>query len=126
MDCISTRVIFIMPTYSYVCCDCSSEFELFFYIKDYQEHPTCTSCNKKNTHRYYIKDVMTQNASVKKSDSELRTIGDLANRNRDKMSEDQKIDLYKKHNDYKEHKEEKPLPKGMTRMKKGVKTIWPS
>ena len=115
-----------MPTYSYVCNNCSSEFELFSYIKDYQEHPSCSSCNKKNTHRSYIKDVITQNTSVKKSDSELRTIGDLANRNRDRMSEEQKVDLYKKHNDYKEHKEEKPLPQGMTRMKKGVKTIWPS
>jgi putative FmdB family regulatory protein len=115
-----------MPTYSYCCKDCSAEFELFFYIKDYKEHPKCEKCKSINTGRLYIKDVITQNASVKKSDSELKTIGDLANRNRDRLSDDQKADLYQKHNDYKEHKEEKPLPKGMTRMKKGVKTIWPS
>jgi len=115
-----------MPTYSYFCDECDSEFELFFYIKDYIEQPQCSRCKSKSTHRAYIKDVCTQNTSVKKSDSELKTIGDLANRNRDKMSNDEKTALYAKHNAYKDHKEEKPLPKGMTRMKKGTKTIWPS
>lgn len=116
-----------MPTYSYFCDNCQLNFELFFYIKDYTDSPNCIHCNKKkHTHRHYIKDVITQNTSVKKSDSELRTIGDLANRNRDKLSEDQKTELYRKHNDYKEHKEETPLPAGMSRMKKGTKTIWPS
>lgn len=114
-----------MPTYTYYCSDCGTEFELFFYIKDYTDKPACVSCHKKKTHRQYTKDVITQNASVKKSDSELKTIGDLANRNRDRMSEDQKADLYKKHNSYKETTEDKPLPKGMSRMKKGTKTIWP-
>ncbi|NBT07566.1 MAG: zinc ribbon domain-containing protein [Chitinophagia bacterium] len=115
-----------MPTYSYCCENCESEFELFFYIKDYVEKPKCSCCNSKKTHRQYTKDIITQNTSVKKSDSELKTIGDLANRNRDRMSDDQKADLYQKHNSYKETKEEKPLPKGMSRMKKGKKTIWPS
>ena len=115
-----------MPTYSYSCDSCKQNFELFFYIRDYIDQPKCSHCKSKNTHREYIKDVITQNASVKKSDSELKTVGDLANRNRDRMSEDQKTQLYQKHNDYKEHKEEKPLPAGMTRMKKGKKTIWPS
>jgi putative FmdB family regulatory protein len=115
-----------MPTYSYFCEKCNSEFELFFYIKDYIEQPKCVHCNNKQTCRSYIKDVVTQNTSVKKSDSELKTIGDLANRNRDKMSDDEMLELYKKHNSYKEHTEDKPLPKGMTRMKKGTKTIWPT
>ena len=126
MEKLFARVISIMPTYSYTCDSCSGDFELFFYIKDYVEQPKCSICKSKNTHRQYIKDIATQNASVKKSDSELRTIGDLANRNRDRMSDDQKMSLYKQHNDYKEHKEEKPLPQGMSRMKKGQKTIWPS
>lgn len=70
-------------------------------------------------------DLATQSSSVKKSNSELKTIGDLANRNRDRMSDDQKAALYAKHNDYKEHKEENRLPAGMSRIKKGPKTIWP-
>jgi putative FmdB family regulatory protein len=116
-----------MPTYSYKCLKCLQDFELFFYIKDYIESPTCIHCKNKKTSRNYLKDVSTQNSSVKKSDSELKTIGDLANRNRDRMSQDEKNSLYKKHNDYKENKtEEKPLPAGMTRMKKGNKTIWPT
>ncbi len=115
-----------MPTYTYNCEDCNHNFELFFYIKDYIANPKCVNCDSKHTIRLYSADVLTQSASVKKSDSELKTIGDLANRNRDRLSDDEKIALNKKHNDYKEHKEEKPLPQGMTRMKKGTKTIWPT
>jgi putative FmdB family regulatory protein len=115
-----------MPTYSYFCIGCNTDFELFFHIKDYVENPLCINCNSSQTHRLYCKDVATQSASVKKSDSELKTIGDLANRNRDRLSNDEKTALYKKHNDYKENQPEKPLPTGMSRMKKGVKTIWPS
>lgn len=113
-----------MPTYSYVCEDCSCEFELFFYIKDYTDNPLCVSCESKNTHREYLKDVATQSTSVKKSDSELKTIGDLANRNRDKLSEDEKIALYNKHNAYKEEEPKKELPKGMKRLKKQKRTKW--
>lgn len=113
-----------MPTYSYICEDCNTSFELFFYIKDYLEKPKCVNCQSANTGREYIKDVATQNTSVKKSDTELKTIGDLANRNRDRMSDDQKADLYRKHNSYKEEQSEKPLPKGMSRMKKPEKIKW--
>ncbi len=116
-----------MPTYSYTCSKCSQDFELFFSIRNYIESPQCVHCNNKKTHRNYMKDVSTQNCSVKKTDSELKTIGDLANRNRDRMSQDEKDSLYKKHNDYKENKiEDKPLPSGMTRIKKGNKTVWPT
>lgn len=114
-----------MPTYSYHCDNCNIDFELFFYIKDYIEKPVCDKCEKPNTHRRYMDDVLTQNTSVKKADSELKTIGDLANRNRDKLSEDQKNQLYHKHNSYKENIPDKPLPKGMSRIKKPPKMSWP-
>jgi putative FmdB family regulatory protein len=113
-----------MPTYSYACDKCNQDFELFFYIKDYVECPVCTSCGSKKTHRRYIDDVSTLNASVKKSDSELKTLGDLANRNRDRMSEDQKQSLHEKHNAYRDDQVLQDLPKGMTRMKKQPKTKW--
>lgn len=113
-----------MPTYSYICADCSYEFELFFYIKDYTDTPSCSACQSKNTYREYVKDVATQVASVKKSDSELKTIGDLANRNRDRLSEDEKIALYNKHNSYKEEEPKTELPKGMKRLKKQKKIKW--
>lgn len=115
-----------MPTYTYFCVDCNKMFELFSYIKDYNANPHCPKCYKLNTNRMYDVDVMTQSASVKKGDSELKTLGDLAQRNTDRMSEDQKIELYMKHNAYKEDNlEKKPLPSGMSRIKKGPKPIWP-
>jgi superfamily II RNA helicase len=67
---------------------------------------------------------MTQSTSIRKSDSELKTIGDLANRNRDRMSDDQKQTLTQKHNLYKNKEEKKQLPSGMTRLKKQHKTKW--
>ena len=113
-----------MPTYTYTCEKCQKNFELFFYIKDYQEQPKCDWCGCTKTHRCYILDVSTQSTSVKKADSELKTIGDLANRNRDKLSDDQKTEMYQKHNQYKEIQSDKPLPKGMSRMKKPPKIKW--
>lgn len=112
-----------MPNYSYICDKCDSRFELFFYIRDYNEHPKCVSCGSIKTNRDYS-DLQTLSASVKKSDNELKTLGDLANRNRDKLSDDQKATLYKKHNDYKEQESMKELPKGMSRIKKPPKTKW--
>lgn len=113
-----------MPTYSYSCDNCGSNFELFLYIRDYIECPKCINCGKKKTCRRYIDDVLSQNCSIKKSDSELKTVGDLANRNRDKMNDDQKSSLYHKHNEYKHQDIDKPLPKGMSRIKKQKKIKW--
>ena len=113
-----------MPTYTYLCDKCCKKFELFWLIKDYQEHPKCEFCSSKKTNRYYQDDVASVMGCVKKSDSELKTVGDLANRNRDKMSEDQKKELFIKHNEYKESTQEKPLPKGMSRLKKQSKRKW--
>jgi putative FmdB family regulatory protein len=114
-----------MPTYSYFCKNCECSFELFFHIKDYSEKPKCINCNCSRTERLYIADVLTQSASVKKSDSELKTLGDLAKRNSDRMSEDEKIHLYQKHNSYKYETPPKELPKGMSRVKKQPKITWP-
>lgn len=114
-----------MPNYTYGCDKCNSSFELFFYIKDYKPNPKCIHCGAVS-HRLYAVDVLSQSASVKKADSELKTIGDLAQRNSERMSDDQKISLYQQHNSYKESKEEtKPLPSGMSRIKKPSKIKWP-
>lgn len=128
MEIIFTRFIplLTMPTYTYFCEKCSKDFELFFYIKDYNPNPSCILCNSKKTHRLYAADVATQSTSVKKSDSELKTIGDLALRNTERMSDDEKAHLYKKHNAYKEdNAETKPLPNGMSRINKAPKIKWP-
>jgi putative FmdB family regulatory protein len=107
-----------MPTYSYSCDKCNIDFEFFFYIKDYQDRPQCPSCKSKKTCRRYIDDVSTISASVKKADSELKTLGDIANRNRDRMSDDQKQALNEKHSAYRDNEILQDLPKGMSRMKK--------
>ena len=114
-----------MPTYSYSCDNCGCNFELFSTIASYNSQPKCINCKSSKTYRRYIDDVSTLNTSVKKSDNELKTIGDLAKRNSDRMSEDQKIHLYNKHNSYKDQQSTKELPKGMSRMKKPPKPKWP-
>lgn len=113
-----------MPTYTYFCKSCNSEFELFMHIKDYTEKPKCPLCKSKTTSRNYIDDLLTLNTSVKKADSELKTLGDLANRNRDRLSDDQKQALHEKHNKYRDDQLLNDLPKGMSRMKKQQKVQW--
>lgn len=114
-----------MPIYSYKCDKCNHIFELFFNISSYVEHPRCVKCNATNANREYVLDASTQVSFVKKSDSELKTIGDLAMRNTERMSDDEKSSLYMKHNSYKDEQDLKPLPSGMSRVKKQPKTIWP-
>jgi putative FmdB family regulatory protein len=116
-----------MPSYSYFCEKCKEKFEIVCSIKDYTPQAKCGSCNRSNNvYRLYREDLLTLNASVKKSDSELKTIGDLAARNTDRMSDDQKQALYAKHNDYKEKPSQKELPKGMSRINKPKKPKWPT
>jgi putative FmdB family regulatory protein len=112
-----------MPNYTFFCESCSNKFEIFLTIKEYKEHPKCSLCESKKTYRSYQDDICT--GFVKKTDAELSTIGDLANRNRDRMSDDQKQSLYVKHNEYKDSAFQKELPSGMSRMKKPKqKTKW--
>lgn len=114
-----------MPCYTFFCDKCQKKFEIISSIKDYTDKQKCPSCkSSKDSYRCYTEDVATLNSSIKKSDGELKTIGDLANRNRDRMSEDHKQQLYEKHNSYKDHTEDAPLPKGMTRLKKQKKIKW--
>lgn len=113
-----------MPIYTYSCNKCNKVFELFYNLNNYQKYPECLYCKSKQTSREYVLDAISISVSVKKSDSELKTVGDLANRNRDKLSEDQKLDLHKKHNDYKNESTMKELPKGMSRVKKTKGKKW--
>lgn len=114
-----------MPEYTYKCNDCDKKFILVCSISQYKEQINCEYCNSLNTNRSYEDDLITLNACVKKSDNELKTIGDLAQRNSDRMSNDQKAELWKKHNEYKDEEFKKPLPTGMSRVKKGPKIKWP-
>jgi len=115
-----------MPVYSYLCNSCGNNFEIFCSFSQYEKNPPpkCSSCSSKSTVRRYAEDVQTISSSIKKSDSELKTIGDIANRNRDRMSDDEKRAIYEKHNAYKEVESQNELPTGMTRMRKTNKVQW--
>lgn len=106
-----------MPTYTYYCNQCELTFEAFFSIKDYKEIILCEQCRARCS-RSYENDMLTINSSVKKGDNELKTIGDLANRNRDRMTDDQRDELHNKHNSYKDQPSHKELPRGMSRIQK--------
>jgi len=114
-----------MPVYTFFCNKCENEFEIVCSIREYSTNQICKKCKSaKNVVRNYIIDANSINTSVKKNDNELKTIGDLANRNRDRMSEDEKTALYQKHNEYKDKPSPKQLPKGMSRLSKQTKTKW--
>lgn len=108
----------IMPYYTFYCNDCQRFFEIVSTIRDYEDHPVCELCKTNQTERQFSIDASTISASVKKSDNELKTIGDLADRNRERMSEDHKHALSHKHNAYKDEESTKRLPQGMSRIKK--------
>jgi len=112
-----------MPTYTYQCSKCENVFEIFSSIADYKDTVKCSEC-KRQAHRMYVDDLLTLNGSVRKADSELKTIGDLARRNSEKFSDDYKAHLHEKHNAYKETPSTNTLPKGMTRMKKTKGVKW--
>lgn len=112
-----------MPTYTYFCDSCKCQFELTCSIGEYKESVRCQKC-KKQTSRLYSADLASLNTSVRKNDGELKTIGDLALRNTEKLSSDQKQDLHNKHNSYKDQSSTKKLPKGMSRMVKPPKPRW--
>lgn len=112
-----------MPTYTYYCSRCDKKFELFAYFNDYCPTPQCTICNKHIAERSYSDDLIDIACSVRKNSSELKTIGDIANRNRDSMSDDHKAELYHKHNEYKDASDNLNLPKGMSKIQKPKKKI---
>lgn len=114
-----------MPEYTYYCSCCKKNFERFSTLQNYTDVVKCSICNNMCGRNYSI-DMPTINGSVKLATSEIKTLGHLAQRNTETMSQDQKDDLYRKHNSYKEEVPEKQLPKGMTRLKKQNKVQWTS
>ena len=112
-----------MPEYTYFCNKCNNKFSIVCSIKDYSDEMNCSICKSANTHRLYIEDLSTLNMSIRLSDSEIKTLGHLANRNAEKLSDDHKNHLYKKHNQYREEQSDKKLPDGMSRITKPNKKI---
>ena len=113
-----------MPEYSFECNNCKKTFSVSCSISDYSENRiACVYCSSHEITRDFTTDILGGYFAVKKHDSELKTIGDLANRNSDRFSEDKKNHLFHKHNEYRKDSEGK-LPDGMTRIKKKNKINW--
>lgn len=111
-----------MPIYTFKCNDCQNIFEIIASYKEYNNiNIKCDKCNSIDTDRAYSEDLQNITGSVIKSDCDLK-LGHLANRNRDRMSDDHKQHLYNKHNSYKGSNVD--LPNGMSRIPKGPKTKW--
>jgi len=114
-----------MPEYTFVCEKCDHKFTEILSFAQYDAKTIkCTLCKSKKVNRSYQDDCTTIMASIKKSDSELKTVGDLADRNRDRMSDDRKEDLFRKHNAYRFEKSDDPLPKGWTKPNKPTEPTW--
>ena len=108
-----------MPVYSYLCPSCGP-FELHSSIRDYKEQVKCEKCGTKSN-RQLLTDASTV---IGIGDSSPKTVGAIADKNADKMSEDEKAAIYKKNNAYKEGPD-KPLPEGMTRIKRpSERIVW--
>ena len=114
-----------MPEYTYFCDKCKLNFSVVVSMKDYKDKIQCDSCSILCDRSYDV-DLPTIHGSVRLSSSEIKTLGHLAQRNTETMSKDQRDGLYIKHNSYKEEAPDKPLPKGMTRLKKQPKIQWTS
>ena len=111
-----------MPEYSFICNKCANRFSLFATYSEYESKKNkCTKCKSNDVDRDYSIDLQNMFGSVVKSNSDIK-LGHLANRNRDRMSTDQKNELYQQHNAYKDGAQK--LPKGMSKIKKGHKTKW--
>lgn len=116
-----------MPSYTFRCDDeeCDAEVELLSTIANYKPLTKCPNCKKETLKRDYETDLPT--GTVVKGNSEI-TVGQLADRNSAKFSEDYKLHLYKKHNSYLwEGGDDITTPKGQPpdKLPKPVKTRKP-
>ena len=109
--------------YSFICRSCKKEFEEVLTRQQYENFQVVCSCGSDKVSRDYQTDLEGLVGSVKKSDSELRTIGDIAARNTERYSDDQKLEMRKQHFSYLEG-EEPEAPKGATRVKKKEPVKW--
>jgi len=109
-----------MPEYTFVCNTdkggCGHTFSMIMSMAEYSDKQKCPSCKKiKAVCRCLEADLPTINTSVRRSDDQV-TVGELAKRNSERLSSDEKAHLTEKHNEYKYEEPTKELPDGMKRM----------
>jgi len=108
-----------MPTYTYTCPKCGN-FEQYASIANYTDNLPCPNCKRKSQRNLLVDSTTV----IGIGDGAPKTLGALAEANANKLSEDEKIALHKKHNAYKETPQEKKLPKGMYRLHKPESKPW--
>lgn len=107
-----------MPQYTFDCNDCKNKFEITCWICEYDaciKLLECPKCNSRNVQRDYITDKTT--TSIILADDKLK-LGELAKRNTERMSDEEKAALNYKHNEYLYNEPEHDLPSGMKRTRK--------
>lgn len=113
-----------MPTYTYTCLEgqkgCGYTFEIYIPIAKYDPNvfPECPNCNKKNAvKRNFQKDISTTSSHIK-----TQTLGSLAEKNTNSMSEEARLAQWRKDNAYKFEnppgEPEMKLPKGAKHLRK--------
>ena len=108
-----------MPTYSFKCFPedggCGHEFEVVMSPSTYTSEQSCPLCRKKScVYRNYVEDGVE--AQVRLSDSEIKTVGHLAGRNTEKMTDEQRERLEDKSRSHlKQRSQTGKLPPGMKR-----------
>lgn len=107
-----------MPTYPYKCNNCDYKFEVSQSIKEYKELRKCPQCHQLTLKRLFN----IKSGFVKLADSEIKTVGHLAQRNRERMSKDQRDELQRKHNEYKLKPPEHDPPSGMSYVPRKIKS----
>lgn len=78
-------------------------------IADYSPKQKCPSCKSS---KYVCRDYQSDNVTGRVA---IRTLGALADKNSDKLSDDEKQALYRKHNEYR-FQPKPELPEGMKRI----------
>lgn len=105
-----------MPEYEYRCTKCGEHFEIICSMEDYELIDECPYCCTDSAVRVFS----TQPGFVKLAESEIKTLGHLAKRHSETMSDDKKASLKRKNTAYMREGPDKPLPPGMRRIKKDV------
>lgn len=83
-----------MPEYTFRCEECEHLFIRRMMMGEYTPRWECPQCGSDNVNRDYASDGINFIPPQ-------HTLGSLADRNTTRMSDDQKKEMYAKHNDYK-------------------------
>ena len=106
--------------YTFICDNCNFQLESLQEIANYKSLKKCPECKKNKLYRDYAADSV--NVSVRLGNDEIK-VGHLADRNTQRLSNDEKNELTKKHNAYKDQDISDKLPEGMSQIKKKDKKV---